>query len=166
MVDFLLEGESECTSERARGQFSIFGAVEENCCHGFSRMGTDRGSCGRCAAKPRVGLGFCLRDSVGKKILESGGVDCAQGLHRKCRKQWSGVRGQRPVETSAWLRLAGQPRRLPLHGCDAATLRIKIKSRRARAPALHELLSDLPGLVLGLICRSCRLRSGRLLRPS
>jgi hypothetical protein len=27
---FLTRNEDECTSERARGQFSIFGAVEEN----------------------------------------------------------------------------------------------------------------------------------------
>jgi hypothetical protein len=39
--DFLLEGESECTGERVLGQFSIFGAVEENVCHGFSQIGTD-----------------------------------------------------------------------------------------------------------------------------
>jgi len=31
LVHFFVEVESECTSERARGQFSIFGAVEENC---------------------------------------------------------------------------------------------------------------------------------------
>jgi len=29
-VQFFVEGETECTSETARGQFSIFGAVEEN----------------------------------------------------------------------------------------------------------------------------------------
>ena len=28
-IHFFVEGESECTSERALGQFSIFGAVEE-----------------------------------------------------------------------------------------------------------------------------------------
>lgn len=37
---FLVEGETDFTSERARGQFSIFGAVEENIGHGFSRFGT------------------------------------------------------------------------------------------------------------------------------
>ena len=41
-MQFLMRGESECTSERAHGQFSIFGAVEEKGGHGFSRIGTDR----------------------------------------------------------------------------------------------------------------------------
>jgi hypothetical protein len=30
LIHFFVEGESECTGERGRGQFSIFGAVEEN----------------------------------------------------------------------------------------------------------------------------------------
>jgi hypothetical protein len=38
---FLLRGESECTSERARGQFSIFGAVEEKGRPGIARIGRD-----------------------------------------------------------------------------------------------------------------------------
>ena len=29
-------GEKDCTRESARGQFNIFGAVEENGCHGFA----------------------------------------------------------------------------------------------------------------------------------
>jgi hypothetical protein len=33
----LVEGESECTGERGRGQFSIFGAVEENVAADFRR---------------------------------------------------------------------------------------------------------------------------------
>ncbi len=37
-VQILAEGENECTSERLLGQFSIFGAVEENIGHGFSRI--------------------------------------------------------------------------------------------------------------------------------
>lgn len=38
---FFVEGESECTSERARGQFSIFGAIEEMFAvdfHGVTRI--------------------------------------------------------------------------------------------------------------------------------
>ncbi len=35
---FFAEGENECTSERESGQFSIFGAVEENPRSGFSRI--------------------------------------------------------------------------------------------------------------------------------
>jgi hypothetical protein len=50
---FFVEGESECTGERACGQFSIFGAVEENVCHGFSRMDTDQEFFQECLAKPR-----------------------------------------------------------------------------------------------------------------
>jgi hypothetical protein len=37
---FYREGESECTGERAWGQFSIFGAIEEKGGHGFVRNGT------------------------------------------------------------------------------------------------------------------------------
>jgi hypothetical protein len=37
-VIFFVEGENECTSERLLGQFSIFGAVEENPRNGFSRI--------------------------------------------------------------------------------------------------------------------------------
>ena len=37
-IHLCCEGESECTSERARGQFSIFGAVEEKCCPGCLRI--------------------------------------------------------------------------------------------------------------------------------
>jgi hypothetical protein len=40
-----VEGETECTSERARGQFSIFGAIEE-------MLATDSG--GSAAIKKRV----------------------------------------------------------------------------------------------------------------
>jgi hypothetical protein len=39
-VIFFVEGETDSTSERARGQFSIFGAVEENDGSGASRIGT------------------------------------------------------------------------------------------------------------------------------
>jgi hypothetical protein len=39
-IIFFVEGETDSTSERARGQFSIFGAVEENDGSGASRIGT------------------------------------------------------------------------------------------------------------------------------
>jgi len=35
---FVGEGEAECTSELTRGQFSIFGAIEEIRSRGFMRM--------------------------------------------------------------------------------------------------------------------------------
>jgi len=49
---FVEEGETECTGEMGRGQFSIFGAVEENDDWGFSRIRTDQEVCRGCAAKP------------------------------------------------------------------------------------------------------------------
>src|SRR6266853_6358640 len=39
-----LQGESECTSEIARGQLSIFGAVEDNGAQRISRIVTDQES--------------------------------------------------------------------------------------------------------------------------
>ena len=107
-LNFLVEGESECTSERALGQFSIFGAVEENGCHGFSEIGTDQEACQRCGCKPRGGLGFGLRSSVGRKNPESREADCTQGLHRKCRKgravlsSWFSVLGSQFLVLSSW----------------------------------------------------------------
>jgi hypothetical protein len=56
------EGESECTSEKARGQFSIFGAVEENLDGGLLRIGTDQELFQRYGCKPHGGLGFGLRE--------------------------------------------------------------------------------------------------------
>jgi len=40
-LQIFCEGEEECTGEMLRGQFSIFGAVEEIVCHGCSRIFTD-----------------------------------------------------------------------------------------------------------------------------
>jgi hypothetical protein len=40
--NFYREGDSECTGERAWGQFSIFGAIEEKGGCGFARIGTDK----------------------------------------------------------------------------------------------------------------------------
>ena len=42
-VKLLLKGEDDCTSENARGQFSIFGAVEENPRRGSSGVSGDAG---------------------------------------------------------------------------------------------------------------------------
>jgi hypothetical protein len=107
-IHFLIEGESECTSERARGQFSIFGAVEENACHGFSRIGTDQEPLQRYGCKPLGGLGFGLRDCVSGEIWRTASADCAQGTHRKCRKAAASC--QRPDASSpAWLRQPMRP---------------------------------------------------------
>src|SRR5271166_637126 len=75
---FLLICESECTSERALGQFSIFGAVEENAGHGFSRIGMDQECFQRSSAKPRSGRGFVFAECTRRKILETAEADCAQ----------------------------------------------------------------------------------------
>jgi hypothetical protein len=40
-LENVYEGEGDCTSETGAGQFSIFGAIEEKNCRGFSRMNTD-----------------------------------------------------------------------------------------------------------------------------
>jgi hypothetical protein len=40
-IFFGCDGEGECTSESSRGQFSIFGAIEEILGHGFGRIFTD-----------------------------------------------------------------------------------------------------------------------------
>src|SRR5713226_7980376 len=87
-------GETECTGERAYGQFSIFGAVEENDGYGSGWINKDQGASRRYPAEPRVRRGFEFRKSLWKRIRWSGEADCAQGAHRKCRKavgsgQWS-----------------------------------------------------------------------------
>ena len=47
-AEFLCASERECTAQNGLGQFSIFGAIEENSGLGFSRIGTDE-------AKPEEG---------------------------------------------------------------------------------------------------------------
>ena len=103
-IHFLLRGESECTSEMVRRQFSIFGAVEENPGHGHSRINTDQGSYQRYPAKPRGGRGFGLGERAKGKIWESGETDCPQRVHRKCRKAVASC--QLPVASSQ-LEVAG-----------------------------------------------------------
>ena len=83
---FFVEGESECTSERARGQFSIFGAVEEMFATDFHGSARIKELFQECGCKAHGGLGFCLTECVGGKVLENNETDCAQGVHRKCRK--------------------------------------------------------------------------------
>src|ERR1700684_4369051 len=61
-VIFGREGEGNCTSEMKAGQFSIFGAVEENVGRGFSRGFGDRTPSSIYPANPLGALGFCLRE--------------------------------------------------------------------------------------------------------
>ena len=88
------EGETKCTSEMTRGQFSIFGAVEEKGWPRISRINTDQAANQKYRAKPRGGRGFRSPANVGRKLLDRGEAECSQGVHRKCRKagsgQWSG----------------------------------------------------------------------------
>ena len=114
---FLIEGESECTSERARGQFSIFGAVEENGGWGFWRIATGQRRFEN--AFPR-----CLQGGVAL-VTEWHAGSCERAwwriVHRGCtgnaERQWSVIRGSvasKCVEVPL-ASLAGQPKRLFLH---------------------------------------------------
>jgi hypothetical protein len=42
VLSFFVEGEGDCKCEIVFGQFNIFGAIEENAGHGFSRIRTDQ----------------------------------------------------------------------------------------------------------------------------
>lgn len=92
---FSCESEGECTSESARGQFSIFGAIEEKGVRQISEKDAGQEK------------SFGLRDARGRVALRCGGMgrrnldgeweDFSQGLHRKCRKagrQWAVDSGQ------------------------------------------------------------------------
>jgi hypothetical protein len=83
---FFVEGESECTSERARGQFSIFGAIEEMFATDFWGSARIKELFQRCGCKPLGGLEFGLRNRIERKVWQNVEADCAQGVHRKCRK--------------------------------------------------------------------------------
>ena len=58
---FCGEGESECTSERARGQFSIFGAIEEKNGRGLGRTNMGQEESWKGAVKRCGGDGSLLR---------------------------------------------------------------------------------------------------------
>jgi hypothetical protein len=78
-LDFV-EGETECTGEKAWGQFSIFGAIEENLCHGFSRIDTDK----------KIFEGFALRraegcdSEYGEDLRAASGREGKRVVHRAC----------------------------------------------------------------------------------
>ena len=54
----------------ARGQFSIFGAVEENVGHGLAGINTDKETCGNLLLKPHAGRGFARQEKPEGKIRE------------------------------------------------------------------------------------------------
>jgi hypothetical protein len=92
------KGEKNCTGEIEVGQFSIFGAVEENVGHGSSRMGTDQEHFQGMAPSRAEGVGSVCCGVPGEKF----GVTDRRIVHSWCtgnaERQWSVVGGQWPVE--------------------------------------------------------------------
>jgi hypothetical protein len=90
-VQFFAEGENECTSERVRGQFSIFGAIEENPrkevsgIRGTNELGEDR-------LLRRVGGGGSVEHEV---RAETFGRVGGRVVHRRCtgnaERRWAGI---------------------------------------------------------------------------
>ena len=83
------ESEGDCTGERVAGQFSIFGAIEENSSHGFSRINTDKTTARGHVVLPLDGGCFYL-DGVSQR--KSGRVG-SRNVHRACtgnaERQWA-----------------------------------------------------------------------------
>jgi len=79
LVHFFVEDESECTSERARGQFSIFGAVEEKGGHGFLRIGRDKNLLEDMALSRVEGAGSVDENAGVKKFGKRGVGMCTAG---------------------------------------------------------------------------------------
>ena len=83
--EFFYEGEGDCTSERVRGQFSIFGAIEEKLCCGFSRIFTDEYGRSRHAAECMGVRVFELTVGVGRFLSERrGGI--STGIAQEMQK--------------------------------------------------------------------------------
>jgi hypothetical protein len=82
---FCVEGEGECTSESSRGQFSIFGATEENTRREF-RRGKERKKKRKSVRRGRFMAVIQFAALAGARNLGTGAQDCPQSLHRKCRK--------------------------------------------------------------------------------
>ena len=76
----VVEGETECTGEKAWGQFSIFGAIEENLCHGFSRIRTDKKICERLARRRVEGCDLKWCEYLREKLAR----DRQRVVHRAC----------------------------------------------------------------------------------
>ena len=87
------EGEGDSTRESARGQFSIFGAIEEKeVCGILVRMGVEKNlnERGRGAWSKR----FWGRTMGAGNLLGEERSGCAQGMHRKCRNSLGNGRFQ------------------------------------------------------------------------
>lgn len=76
----IYESEGDCTSEMGRGQFSIFGAIEEKTCHGFATNLTDEEPRVREVANGPDRESFCAHGVGGRKF---GGVGL-RIVHRAC----------------------------------------------------------------------------------
>jgi hypothetical protein len=75
-----VEGESECTGEKGAGQFSIFGATEENLCHGSARIFTDLKICEGFARRRLEGCDLKGCEYLREKLARGGW----RVVHRAC----------------------------------------------------------------------------------
>jgi hypothetical protein len=97
-VIFFCEGETDSTSEKARGQFSIFGAIEEKDRESFPELGRmkkilnhEQLSCVGVEILARCTVQRCEARTVGSRMS----TGCAQEM-QKGSGQWPVVRGQSP----------------------------------------------------------------------
>jgi hypothetical protein len=94
-IIFFVEGESECTSEKARGQFSIFGAVEEMFATDFDGSTRIENFFSDAAVRRMEGLSSVCGGGFGGKCGERGNLLCTGGAQemQKGSGQWSVVSG-------------------------------------------------------------------------
>ncbi len=90
--NFFVEGESECTSESALGQFSIFGAVEEMFAADFRGSARSRISPVKWL-QAALRAAFGLRESVRRKDWRRPRLIVHRGCTGNAERQGSGVRG-------------------------------------------------------------------------
>ena len=102
--NFFVEGESECTSESALGQFSIFGAVEEMFAADFRGLARSRISPAKWL-QAALRAAFGLQESVRRKDWRMRRLIVHRGCTGNAERQWSVVSGQWSVP----------PRRLSPH---------------------------------------------------
>jgi hypothetical protein len=86
---FFVEGESECTSERALGQFSIFGAVEENGCRGFYGSTGIKNFFRNVAVSRLEGLSSVCAGARGESFGRVGQRIVHRGCTGNAERQWS-----------------------------------------------------------------------------
>ena len=87
-LDFY-EGEGDCTSETGAGQFSIFGAIEEKTCHGFSRIATDQGTGEERRVEPLDGGSFPKEAEARGKSGRVGSRNIHRGRTGNAERQYS-----------------------------------------------------------------------------